>query len=154
MLGSKSTYFFKSESDLQSCRIDMVAYLQIWKYSNEKIEVYLRAFDYFCNNPTHYDGETFVKDLYHIPELSITAMLHDYHCIHYNTSANYYTKWYADWLYAKENERLGKAQMSWLYFALLKIIGTIHLGISIYKRGIITKKQKENILKDYNVLIK
>lgn len=153
MLGSKSTYFFKTKSELQLCRLDLIAYLQIWKYSQAKIDVYLRAFDYMCKNPGDFDGATVVKDLYHIPKLDINAMLHDFHCVAYNAACNFYVKWYADKLYAKEMERLGKGQLAWLNFGLLKLIGVPHVIYAYCKRGGITLRREVKFFEDYRILM-
>lgn len=153
MLGSKSTYFLQDPDTLKNCRIDFVLYMKSQRYDMPKREVYLKAFDYFCQNPSKYDGATFVKDLCHIPGLDINAMLHDYHCVVYNIAADYYTKWKGDWLYAKEMERTGRGQLSWVNFFLLKLIGTLHLMYANYKRGYITGQQMINFEKDYRILM-
>lgn len=153
MLGSKSTYFLQHLDTLKKCRIELVLYMKSQRYDVVKREVYLRAFDYFCQNPSKYDGATFVKDLCHIPGLDINAMLHDYHCVAYNIASNFVTKWKGDWLYVKEMERTGRGQLSWLNFILLKLIGTLHVIYANYKRGYINSQQIIKFEKDYRILM-
>lgn len=119
MLGSKSKYFFQSAEKLKSDKEKLSLYLQINNYSIFEINIYLKAFSYFCDNPSRYDGATIVKDLYHIPGLDINAMLHDWLYIIFKTSANFYVRFYSDWLYAKEMERTGKGFLAWMNFSLL-----------------------------------
>ena len=119
MLGSKSKYFYQPAEDLKLNRIKLITYLEINDYSLLEINIYCKAFDYFCENPSHFDGATIVKDLYHIPRLDINAMLHDYLYILFKVSANWYVRYYADWLYAKEMERNYKGILSWANFSLL-----------------------------------
>ncbi len=71
MLGSKSKCFFQSAEALKLNRIKLITYLEINDYSQLEINVYCKVFDYFCINPSHYDGATIVKDLYHINNLFV-----------------------------------------------------------------------------------
>lgn len=119
MLGSKSEYFFQSAEALHIRKLSLITYLNINYYSTSEINIYCKAFDYFCKNPSHYDGATIVKDLYHIPGLDINAMLHDYSYVVFKVSANWYVRFYSDWLYAKEMERTGKGFLAWTNFSLL-----------------------------------
>jgi len=119
MLGSKSNFFYQSTENLNASKVKLVTYLTINNYSDSEMQIYFKAYDYFCINPSQFDGATIVKDLYHIPGLDINAMLHDYLYIVFKASANWYVRYYADWLYAKEMERTGKGILSWINFSLL-----------------------------------
>jgi hypothetical protein len=152
MLGSKSKYFFKSKDGLLLNRKDLIKYLTIWKYSKKQIDVYLKAFDYFCENPTKFDGATIVKDLYHIPGLDINAMLHDYQYVLHSCATNLKSKFYCDYLYAKQMEKLGKGQLAWWRFAYLKITGIPFYIYSLIKKGKQIKEQEKEFFNEYKIL--
>lgn len=155
MLGSKSKYFFQSAEALKLNRIKLITYLEINDYSPIEINIYCKAFDYFCENPSHYDGATIVKDLYHIPCLDINAMLHDYLYIVFKVSANWYVRYYADWLYAKEMERAGKGVLSWINFSLLILTYPFWTPyIYLIKGNRCTKEDKLLFFELYEILIK
>ncbi|KIQ22642.1 hypothetical protein RT99_05910 [Flavobacterium sp. MEB061] len=123
-------------------------------YNKLEISIYLKAFDYFCQNPTDFDGATVVKDLQDLPKLDLDAMLHDYQYSVQNVAATFYTKWYSDWLYAKGQERKGKGQYSsFSRFIGLTLIGIGFVPYANYKRGSITLKQKKEFLEDYKTLM-
>ena len=155
MLGSKSKYFYQSAEALKLNRIKLITYLEINDYSQIEINIYCKVFDYFCVNPSHYDGATIVKDLYHIPGLDINAMLHDYLYIIFKTSANWYVRFYSDWLYAKEMERNYKGILSWINFSLLILtypFWTPYMYLIKGKRC--TKEDKLLFFNIYETLIK
>jgi len=87
MLGSKSTYFHQSKEQLFESRKNVFLFLDLKGYVPNEIFVYIKAFDYFCKNPTQFDGATIVKDLQDIPHLDLDAMLHDYHYLNYGVGA-------------------------------------------------------------------
>lgn len=152
MLGSKSRYFFKTKEELTKRKKDLIEYLKIWKYSENKINIYLSAFDYFYKNPEKFDGATIVKDLYHIPGLDINAMLHDYQYVIHKCACNLETKLLCDYLYASEMEKLGKGQLAWWRFTYL-LITTVPFNIySLIKNGAQNKEQENNFLKEYKIL--
>lgn len=153
MIGSKSKYFHQSPEALAEGRNKIVDYLRIWNYTLEEVCIYLKAYDYFCKNPNDFDGATIVKDLHHIPGLDINAMLHDYMYLIYNAAANLFVKWFCDYLYAKEMERLGKGGASWARFTGLKITGIPFAIYANFKRGSITQKQELEFWKDYKILM-
>lgn len=153
MVGSKSKYFHQSREALKEGQRKLIAFLKLWNYSDMQISVYEKAYEYFCDFPEDFDGATIVKDLYHIPGLDINAMLHDYMYLTYNAAANIYTKWYADKLYAKQMEKLGKGSASWIRFAGLKITGLPFCLIAIAKRGLMTKEQRFLFFRDYEILM-
>jgi hypothetical protein len=155
MLGSNCTFFTQPERALFLKRRDVRRLLQAKGYNHHEIEVYLIAYDYFTINKTLFDGATIVKDLCDIIGLDLDAMLHDYHYIVCNAGSNFVTKFQADWMYAKGNERKGKGQ----YSAFSRFIGLTIAGIGFvpyayFKRGKISVTQKEQLANDYKVLIK
>lgn len=154
MMGSKNNFFKQDLATLEQKRSDVATLLKIKGYYDHQIEVYLKAFDYFIKNSEEYDGATIVKDLQDIPHLDLDAMLHDYHYLVSNVAANFYTKWYADWLYAKGQERKGKGQYSsFSRFLGLTIIGIGFVPYANYIRGDISIKQKIDFFKNYEALM-
>ena len=155
MLGSNSIFFNQSGKKLLQKRRDVKAVLQIKGYRHHEIAIYLEAYDYFYWNPKNYDGATIVKDLCDIQGLDLDAMLHDYHYIKHNAAANFVTKWKADWIYAKGNERKGKGQYSaYSRFIGLTIVGIGFVPYAYFKRGKITAHQKTQIDNDFKTLTK
>jgi len=155
MLGSKSTYFIQPKEVLFDSRDKVFRLLDLKGYSANEIAIYLKAFDYFCENTIAFDGATIVKDLMDIPDLDLDAMLHDFHYLKYNVGVNFITKWQADWIYAKGNERKGKGS----YSSFSRFIGLTFIGIGFvpyvyFKRGKITPEQKTEFKKEYQILIK
>jgi len=155
MIGSKSTFFVQDPEILKIYRIQVVSILEIKGYDTNEINVYLKAFDYFCLNCNEFDGATVVKDLQDLPKLDLDAMLHDYQYLVQNVASTFYTKWFADWLYAKGQERKGKGQYSsFSRFIGLTIIGLFFVPYASYKRGEISLKQEKEFIEDYNTLMK
>lgn len=155
MLGSKNNFFKAPPAELYKSCEQMVRLLEIKGYSQLEINVYIDAFNYFWINPNAFDGATIVKDLCDVPGLDLDAMLHDYHYLKHGVASNFVTKWKADWLFAKGNERKGKGQYSaFSRFVALTIIGIGFVPYVRIKRGKITKTQKTEFLKEYNLLIK
>lgn len=152
MLGSKSHFFHQSVEVLSSKRRQVVQLLKLKGYHDTEIAIYIKAYNYFCQNPAQFDGATIVKDLVDIPGLDLDAVLHDYQYIHHNVAANFVTKWKADWLYAKGQERKGKGQYSaFSRFIGLTIIGIVFVPYARIKRG--KKINKTAFLEEYNTLI-
>lgn len=155
MLGSKNNFFKKTAIELFEDRDGIAHLLRLKGYSQSEIKIYIDAYNYFWHNPTAFDGATIVKDLCDIPGLDLDAMLHDYHYIKHRVASNFVTKWKADWLFAKGNERKGKGQYSaFSRFIALTIIGIGFVPYVRIKRGKITKTQKTEFLKEYQLLIK
>lgn len=154
MLGSKSKYFHQSKPILIEGHKKMVRYLVDMNYSIMQIGVYEKAYEYFCDNPTKFDGATIVKDLYHIPGLDLNAMLHDYQYLVYNVSASLKMKRKCDWLYAKEMEKTGKGQLSWVNWLGLKITGIPFIIYTLIKRGKVTRLQRKRFETDYFIMMK
>ena len=153
MLGSKSKFFHQSVEVLSSKRRQVVQLLKLKGYNDTEIAIYIKAYNYFCQNPAQFDGATIVKDLIDVPGLDLDAMLHDYHYINYNVAASFVTKWKADWLYAKGNERKGKGQYSaFSRFVGLTIIGIVFVPYARWKRG--KTINRTAFLEEYKILIK
>ena len=165
MFGSKSHFFYQSVEVLSSKRRQVVQLLKLKGYNDTEIAIYIKAYNYFCQNPAQFDGATIVKDLVDIPGLDLDAMLHDYHYIHRNVAANFVTKWKADLLFLKGNRKKGKGNLEWLKkhtgidnislrFIGLTVIGIGFVVYAFYKRGKIKEYQKNEFLKEYQILIK
>jgi hypothetical protein len=154
MLGSTSAFFQDSILVLSRKRTDVKQYLFLKGYSGTEIGIYLNAFDYFTVKPFAFDGATIVKDLIDIHGLDLDAMLHDYHYDRYGVASNFVTKWKADWLYAKGQERKGKGQYSaFSRFVGLTVTGIGFVPYAFLKRGTITTSRKKEFLKEYEILI-
>ena len=155
MLGSVSHYFEQDKRALAKGFADVAEYLRIKGYSLECRLIYLKAFDYFCENPHDFDGATAVKDLCDLPDLDLDAMLHDFHYINYNVGSSVSMKWRADKLYALGNERKGKSEYaSWSRFVGLSLVGIGFIPFARIKRCKMSDSQKEMFMSDYKILIK
>lgn len=154
MFGSKSNYFYKPKDVLKYNQRQMVKYLVSQNYTMIQIGIYEKAFEYFCDNPGKFDGATIVKDLHHIPGLDMNAMLHDYQYIVYRCASDLAMKRKCDWLYAKEMERMGKGQLSWVNWGLLKLSGIPFFLYSLSKNGAPTEEMQRKFLSDYDCLMK
>jgi len=154
MLGSNSKYFHKSSEELMLDKLKVNTLLLIKGYNQNQVDIYLKAFDYFTENPSGFDGATIVKDLIDIPGLDLDAMLHDYHYIQYNVASSFLVKFKADWIYAKGQEKKGKGQYSaFSRFIGLTIIDLPLILYKIIKDGFISKENKQNLLNEYKILI-
>lgn len=153
MIGSENHFFSQPKEAIENMRMGVYYLLRLKGYSKTQAYVYVKAYDYFTNNPESFDGATIVKDLCDIPDLDLDAMLHDYHYLICNVAADFSTKLKADWLYAKGQERKGKGLYSaYSRFAGLTLIGLGFVPFAITKRGCITQKQKDEFMKDYKIL--
>lgn len=149
MLGSTNHFFNQPEEILSRKRREVSQLLRLKGYLYSEIDIYIKAYNYFCLNTTAFDGATAVRDLCDIPDLDLDAMLHDYHYLAYKVGASFSTKWKADWTYAKGNERKGKVQYSaFSRFIGLTIIGIWFVSYTYLRKGKITQKQKEKFIKE------
>lgn len=106
---SSSTYFLQNPATLAENRKRVYTYL-FWKgYSEEEIRIYQHAYDYFVNNPTHFDGATMTEDLFDIDSLELAAMLHDFMYIQFAASGSFKYTWLADKLMRTEMRRMNKS---------------------------------------------
>ena len=99
---------------------------------------YEKAFDYFSKNPNQFDGATIVKDLVDLPELSISAMVHDYEYLinlpKYKGLSWLKYKVCIDWEYGQNLELLGKGYfIPYTRSVLLILITPIYLIIKLIK---------------------
>ncbi|MDN3671522.1 hypothetical protein QWY99_05980 [Flavobacterium branchiarum] len=155
MLGSYSHFFKQDSNALRKRRKAVSQLLKLKGYSFCEINIYIIAYDFFCSNPSEFDGATVVKDLCDIPGLDLDAMLHDYHYLRYRVGSSFTLKWKADWAYAKGQERKGKGQYSaFSRFVGLTIIGLVFVPYTRVKRGKLSRNQKKEFLKEYQILIK
>lgn len=155
MLGSNCTYFQQNKEVLEVNRADMVLFLRLKGYSDTEIKIYLKSYDYFCTEINEFDGATIVKDLIDFRGLDLDAMLHDYHYIVYRAATSFESKFKADWIYAKGQERKGKGQYSaFSRFIGLTIIGIAFVPYAYLKRGKRNWFDKFRINEDYRILIK
>jgi hypothetical protein len=153
MLGSKSTYFSQTPRILELKKRDVSRLLIAKGYTASQTATYLKAYTYFSIRTVDYDGATIVKDLCDIIGLDLDAMLHDYHYLVCNAGSNFVTKFQADWIYAKGNERKGKGLYSaYSRFIGLSIIGIVFVPFRYLQRGEISCRQKEELLNDYKLL--
>lgn len=153
MLGSKNYFFMQDIETLKLKRIDVSTLLKIKGYREEQINIYLKAYDYFVLNSYDYDGATFVKDLCDIPNLDLDAMLHDYQYSVYNVAKSFKTKFLADWIYAKGQEKKGKGSYSSFsrFIGLSTVLSVFVPYTALKKRN---KKIDNSIYSDYEKLIK
>lgn len=155
MFGSKSNFFYQDDDTLTLARVKLEVVLKnIWQRDNATIKLYLEAFDYMCKNPAHYDGATIVQDLCIIPKLDVFAMLHDYLYINYNAAANVLYKLMADWIYAREMQRMGVHTFTaWSRYAGLATVGLLFTPYVYLKGRRIHKKDKKTMLITYSNLL-
>ena len=123
MIFSKPKHFNKSKVFVEKARAEIVLFLEL---KNLDVDYYLKAYDYFVENPTEFDGATLTKDLKDL-YVDFSAMRHDYDYIvllkkHKGlTWLKQKTKY--DYDYAKNIERLGKGGFSaWSRFVGLLLI--------------------------------
>lgn len=155
MLGSNSTFFTQTPRVLLLKRRDVLRVLLVKGYDSQEAAIYLKAYDYFCNRTVEYDGATIVKDLCDIIGLDLDAMLHDYHYIVYNAGASLRSKWLADYMYCKGNERKNKGLYNaYSRFVGLCIISVFFVPYRYFEKGRISNQQKENLVNDYKTLIR
>lgn len=109
MFWSRNSFFKQSKATLKTLR-HQVSTILVFK-SIEQVR-FLTAFDFFVFNPSEFDGATIVKDLDDLPNLDLSAMVHDYYYIkilpHYKGLKWLKEKIKMDWQYGKDMELLGK----------------------------------------------
>ena len=132
MFGSKNNTFYKTKDELSALRINMVSLLILKRRSDLDIDLYKRAFDYFCYFPHRFDGATIAKDLNDLPNLDLDAMVHDYEYIFERANVNFIRKFKADLRYIKNMEKQGKG-IRFIRFILLTLSGIFFVPYSIIK---------------------
>ena len=128
---------------------------EIKGYSQSQANIYLAAYDYFRENPSHFDGATKTEDLYDLEGLELAAMLHDWLYIYLNASASYKYTWYADKLMRSEMRRMHKS--SWntgarFVLLLLKSIAGFPLYCRFIKKRKMSLQDKMDFEKIYAIL--
>ena len=114
---SENLFFYQSKEKLKEHRKNLIKILELQARSCDDILKYIKAFDYFVQNPHKYDGDTIVRDLPTLRSasldvngrqyrLSAESMLHDYIWSLYPT--NLWVKLKSNWEYLIELNRNGK----------------------------------------------
>lgn len=155
MLGSKNNFFSQEKSVLDEKRKELEYLISVlWDRNDSVKDLYLKIYDFFCENPKQFDGATIVKDLCIIKGLDTCAMLHDYLYLTHNVAANFKYKWKSDWIYAREMERGGgSAYSTWSRFLGLSIFGGLFFTpYKLIKGQRMTKDNKIEFNNVYNIL--
>jgi hypothetical protein len=155
MLGSSSTYFLQSVPALKRGRENVALLLKIKGYSCNQVAIYLKAFDFFTDNPSNFDGATIVKDLVDLPGLDLDAMHHDYCYVVYGVGSSLVIKTMCDWLFAKGMERKGKGlQSAYGRFILLTVISVVFVPYTSISKGRMSYNKRSEFIQEYRILIK
>ena len=135
LVKSKSDFFKQDRETLAEYRYQLRMMLKYKGRSEEDIDFYIEAYDFFCHFTTKFDGATIVKDLCDLPRLDLDAMVHDYDYIH-GANRNFIKKWKADIKYIKNMERNGKG-IRIFRLLLLTIIGIVFVPYCYFKYKLI-----------------
>ena len=76
LVKSKSDFFKQDRETLAEYRYQLRMLLKYKSRSEEDIDLYIEAYDFFCRFTTKFDGATIVKDLCDLPKLDLDAMAH------------------------------------------------------------------------------
>lgn len=160
MLGSSNNFFFQSPIILSEKRKDVEQLLFIKGYSEEQIDIYLQAFDYFTVKPKDFDGATFVNDLIDVPGsygfdgLDLDAMLHDWHYLYFKVGSSFKYKEMADKIFRDGIKKKGKGKANAKKrFKGLLIVSPIIIFRSRKKYGKMTATDMYLINKHYKILV-
>ena len=75
----KSEFFYQDRKELNKRRVNLITHLKWLGYNEDKIAVYLIAWDYYVRNPKGFDGATASEDSTLEPiGVDYRAVLHDY----------------------------------------------------------------------------
>lgn len=118
---SKSYFFYQSREVLAEKRHHLISVFEDFKLQQNEIDEYLEAYNFFCANPSEFDGATIVKDLYTIKGLDAPAMLHDFN---YIFKKNLKEKLIFDWNYGKNQEKLTVGSVTAYTRSIALIIST------------------------------
>lgn len=123
---SKSDFFFQDREVLAEKRVHLVNVLYDFRISQKKVFDYLSAYNFFCSNPSLFDGATIVKDLYTIKGLDLPALKHDFEYLmnDFWSIKGIINKIKFDWMYAKDQEELGVGSITAYTRGILLIIST------------------------------
>jgi hypothetical protein len=120
---SKNTHFQQDRETLADYRHKMIMMLIYKGRSQEDIDKYKEAYDFFCKFTTKFDGATIVKDLCDLPRLDLDAMVHDYECL-IEANRNF-IKWFKSaWRYFENMRKNGKGNQIFR-FVLLCLAGIV-----------------------------
>ena len=123
LVKSKSDFFKQDRETLAEYRYQLRMMLKYKGRSEEDIDFYIEAYDFFCRFTTKFDGATIVKDLCDLPKLDIDAMVHDYECL-IGANRNF-VKWFKSaWNYFENMRKNGKGNQI-LRFVLVSLAGII-----------------------------
>lgn len=169
MLGSKNNFFKQEKHVLNKKKEDLVSVLTfISGYSETKTKLFLDAYDYFCENPSKYDGSTFSKDLIDIEGdkgfdgLDLEACLHDYMDVKLNVSSDWGVLSKSDFIFTEGIKERNKSSKTFKYFVItnfydwykskgLILAKPFRFLRSRIKNGKMTQKQKEKFNEYYNI---
>ena len=122
MIFGKPKIFHLPKESLELIREDIWAYLLL---KGIMPHYYMKAFDYFVNNPKKYDGATIVKDIKNLHGIDLTALRHDYDYIislpRYSGLKWLKAKFLFDWRYGQNIEELNSV----IYPAYSRFIGLL-----------------------------
>lgn len=121
MIKSKSNFFYQTRELLAEKRHHLISVLEDFRLSQNEIDKYLEAYNFFCANPSQFDGATIVKDLDTIKDLDAPAMLHDFNYIFLK---NIKEKLFFDWQYAINQEKLRVGSVTAYTRSIALIIST------------------------------
>lgn len=132
LVTSKSDFFYQSREVLAEKRHHLISVLYDFRITDEEIDKYLEAYNFFCENPSLYDGATIVKDLDTIKDLDANAMLHDFE---YLFNSNLKEKLISDLNYSKRQERLHVGSVTAYTRGVLLIVSTpFYYLIKMFKK--------------------
>lgn len=104
-------------------RASIIEYLELKEVDNKR---FIKAFNFFIDNPNKFDGATIVKDLVDVKGIDLSALVHDYNYLVQLKKYRGY-KWVKakvkyDIQYGKDIAMLGKGNMYyWRTVALILI---------------------------------
>lgn len=160
MLGSSNNFFKQPEKVLMNKRNTVMILLDAKDYTEEQIDIYLSAYDYFVENPTKFDGATVVNELIDVygvlgfDGLDLDAMLHDWHYLYFKAGTNLKYKKLADKIFRDGIKRKGKSKWSsWTRYVGLRIVSIPFVIFAKHKRGKMTATDMYWISKHYNILV-
>ena len=122
MIFGKPKIFYLPKENLEIIREDVWTYLSL---KDIMPHYYMKAFEYFVNNPKKYDGATIVKDIKNLHGLDLTALRQDYDYIvslpKYKGVKWLKAKFIIDRKYAKNIEEMNSV----LYPAYSRFVGLL-----------------------------
>lgn len=141
---SDNVFFIQDREVLKQKRNDVIVYLKLKEFNQIQINWFLRAYDFFCDNPTDYDGSTMTQDLDSIKGLELWSMLHDYFYIGLNVWASRKHQRKADRVlkWTMQSAWVSGAEISWRMFRLFWLRGLYPWYNRKFKGRVMTAKNK------------